>query len=138
MSKRVWISFPLTTSSEVSDASVVSFLKGGQKKELEVEIATFTTKWLVDKSIPFGIDFDTSTVDRNVVIAALPKRVQKILGVTVPVVTGTTDVPHIEEAATIEEVKEIETLAEVDEDAELVEGEIDEDEVSADDPSELR
>jgi hypothetical protein len=137
MSKRVWISFPLTTSSEVSDASVVSFLKGGQKKELEVEIATFTTKWLVDRSIPFSIDFDTSTVDRNVVMAALPKRLQKILGVTVPVVTGTAEVLHVEETAPIEGHEEVEPL-EDEQDAELVESETDEDEVSAHDPSELR
>jgi NCAIR mutase (PurE)-related protein len=137
MNKRVWISFPLTTSSEVSDASVVSFLKGGQKKELEVEIATFITKWLVDRSVGFGIDFDTSTVDRNVVMAALPKRLQKILCVTVPVAAGTIDVPKIEEAASVEGHEEVEPL-EVDEDAEVAEAETDEDEVSADDPSELR
>jgi len=44
----------VTTLCEVSDAAVVSFLKEGQKKELEVEIGAFITKWLMDKNVPFG------------------------------------------------------------------------------------
>jgi len=60
MAKKVWISIPLITVSEANDAAVVSFLKGGLKKELEVETAAFITKWLVDKDVLFGIDFETT------------------------------------------------------------------------------
>jgi hypothetical protein len=67
MAKKVWISIPLMTASEANDAAVVSFLKGGQKKELEVATARFITEWLSDKNIPFGIDFERSSLDRNLV-----------------------------------------------------------------------
>ena len=86
MAKKVWISFPLITTSDLKEESVVTFLKGGQKKDLEVEVAAFVTKWLMDRDVPFGIDFDSCGVDRTVVIESLPKRLQKILGATVPVV----------------------------------------------------
>ena len=75
--------------------SVVTFLKGGQKKELEVEVAAFVTKWLMDRDVPFGIDFGSCGVDRAAVIELLPKRLQKILGATVPVITETADVTQV-------------------------------------------
>ena len=92
MAKKVWISFPLITTSDLKEESVVSFLKGGQKRDLEVEVAAFVTKWLMDKDVPFGIDFDSCGVDRTVVIESLPKRLQKILVASVPVVVETADV----------------------------------------------
>src|ERR1035437_6705111 len=94
MAKKVWMSFPLTTSCDASDASVVAFLKGGQKKELEVEVAAFVTKWMMDRDVPFGIAFDSCGVDRAVVIESLPKRLQKILGASVPVVAEAVDIPQ--------------------------------------------
>src|ERR1035438_8738431 len=84
MAKKVWISFPLVTTRDLKEESVVTFLKGGQKKDLEVETAAFVTKWLMDRDIPFGIDFDSCGVDRTIVIESLPKRLQKILGASVP------------------------------------------------------
>jgi|SRR5665213_2272046 len=113
MAKKVWISFPLSTASEANDAAVVSFLKGGQKKELEVELAAFVTKWMFDKSVPFGIDFDSAAVDRNLVMAALPKRLQKALGVTIPVVPEAGEVapavlPQSEEPVQIEDAGVVE------------------------------
>lgn len=86
MAKKVWISFPLITTIDPKEESVVTFLKGGQKRELEVEVAAFVTKWLMDRDVPFGIDFDSCGVDRTVVIESLPKRLQKILGATAPVI----------------------------------------------------
>jgi hypothetical protein len=79
---KCWISLPLVTASDPKDESVVSFLKGGTKKDLEVEVAAFITKWLMDKDVPFGIDFDSCAVDRALVIESLPKRLQKVLGIT--------------------------------------------------------
>jgi hypothetical protein len=89
MTKKVWISFPLITTSDLKDESVVAFLKGGQKKDLEVEVAAFVTKWLMDKDVPFWLDFESCGVDRAVVIESLPKRLQKILGASAPVIAGT-------------------------------------------------
>lgn len=118
MAKKVWISFPLTTSCDASDASVVSFLKGGLKKELEVEVAAFITKALMDKDVPFGIDFDSCGVDRALVIEALPKRLQKILGATVPVVsdpvvTEPGEVAPAHEGVAVEQTAEVEQAAQV-------------------------
>ena len=115
MAKKVWISFPLITASEANDAAVVSFLKGGLKKELEVETAAFITKWMFDKDVPFGIDFDSAAVDRNLVMAALPKRVQKALGVTIPAVPEAGEVapavvPQVEEPAKIEDAGVVELV----------------------------
>jgi hypothetical protein len=56
MSKKVWISLPLITST------------------------AFITKWLMDKGVPFSIDFESSTLDRNLVLEGLPRRLQKVLG----------------------------------------------------------
>ena len=92
-----WISLPLVTASDPKDESVVSFLKGGSKKDLEVEVAAFITKWLMDRDVPFGIDFDSCGVDRALVIESLPKRLQKILGGTVPVVVDPGEVASSEE-----------------------------------------
>ena len=115
MAKKVWISFPLITTSDLKEESVVTFLKGGQKKDLEVEAAAFITKWLMDKDVPFGIDFDSCGVDRTVVIESLPKRLQKILGASVPVVVETADAPpvvaettQIAEAGAAEQVPAVE------------------------------
>src|ERR1051325_4949661 len=80
MPKKVWLSLPLITSTDPADSSVVGFTKGGQKKELEIEVAAFITKWLMDKNVPFSIDFESSAIDRDVVIEALPKRLQRALG----------------------------------------------------------
>jgi len=103
MAKKAWISFPLITSGDASDASVVTFLKGGLKKELEVETAAFVTKWLMDKDVPFGVDFDSCGVDRALVIEGLPKRLQKILGSTVPVVSETADTTQVETVPAVAE-----------------------------------
>jgi hypothetical protein len=98
MAKKVWISFPLITATDLKEESVVTFLKGGQKKDLEVEVAAFVTKWLMDRDVPFGVDFDSCGVDRTVVIESLPKRLQKILGAAVPAISDSADVPQVEEA----------------------------------------
>src|SRR5690348_1505831 len=103
MAKKVWISLPLTTSCDASDASVVAFLKGGPKKELEVETAAFVTKWLMDKDVPFGVDFDSCGVDRALVIEALPKRLQKVLGVAIPAVAETAEAPQLEDTPPVAE-----------------------------------
>jgi hypothetical protein len=103
MAKKAWISLPLITSCDASDASVVTFLKGGLKKDLEVETAAFVQKWLMDRDIPFGVDFASASVDRALVIESLPKRLQKILGATVPVASDAIDVPQVEEAAQVVE-----------------------------------
>src|ERR1035438_3390829 len=95
MAKKVWISFPLITTSDLKEESVVTFLKGGQKKDLEVEVAAFVTKWLMDRDVAFGIDFDSCGVDRAVVIESLPKRLQKILGATAAVIAETADVTQV-------------------------------------------
>jgi hypothetical protein len=115
MAKKVWISFPLITTSDLKEESVVTFLKGGQKKILEVEVAAFVTKWLMDRDVPFGIDFDSCGVDRAVVIESLPKRLQKILGATAPVIAETADVARVVadstevvEAGTVEQVAAVE------------------------------
>ena len=79
MSKKVWVSLPLITTTDLKDESVVGFLKGGVKKELETETAVFITKWLMDKSVPFSIDFESATVDQNAVLEALPRRLQRLL-----------------------------------------------------------
>jgi hypothetical protein len=102
MAKKVWISLPLLTTTDLADATVVGFLKGGQKKELEVETAAFVTKWLMDKSIPFGIDFESATVDRNLVLDALPKRLQKVLGYPAPAGPDAGGVPQAAAAPPIE------------------------------------
>jgi hypothetical protein len=102
MAKKVWISFPLITTSDLKDESVVTFLKGGQKKELEVEVAAFVTKWLMDRDVPFGIDFNGCGVDRTVVIESLPKRLQKILGASVPVVVETAEGAQVEKSVAVE------------------------------------
>jgi hypothetical protein len=115
MAKKVWISFPLTTARDASDASVVTFLKGGLKKELEVETAAFVTKWLMDRDVPFGVDFDSASVDRALVIESLPKRLQKALGATAPVISETASVPQGEEAAQVEEAGACEQVAAVEE-----------------------
>ena len=106
MAKKVWISLPLITSCEAGDASVVSFLKGGTKKDLEVEVAAFITKWLMDRDVPFGIDFDSCGVDRALVIESLPKRLQKILGATAPVVAEPGEVAPSEEAGAVAQTAE--------------------------------
>ena len=127
MAKKVWISFPLITTSDLKEESVATFLKGGQKKELEVEVAAFVTKWLMDRDVPFGIDFDSCGVDRTVVIESLPKRLQKILGATAPVVVETADVPQVvAETTEVVEAGAAEQVAAVEEavpgeDAEFVE-----------------
>src|ERR1035438_6321446 len=95
MAKKVWISFPLITTSDLKEESVVSFLKGGTKKDLEVEVAAFVTKWLMDRDVPFGIDFESCGVDRAVVIESLPKRLQKILGASVPAAVETADLTQV-------------------------------------------
>ena len=99
--KKVWVSFPLITWRETSDASVVAFLKGGLKKELEVETAAFVTKWLMDKQIPFSVDFDSSTLDRNLVMQTLPRPLQKSLGnpAGAPSVPQTEPPPPVETSA---------------------------------------
>jgi hypothetical protein len=79
MAKRVWVSLPLTTTSDLADATVVGFLKGG-KKTLEIETGAFITKWLVDKGVPFTIEFESSNLDRNLVTQTLPGPLQKSLG----------------------------------------------------------
>jgi hypothetical protein len=107
MARKVWISFPLIRASETSDAAVVSFLKGGLKKELELEAAAFITKWMFDKDVPFSIDFDSATVDRNLVMAALPKRIQKALGVAIPVVVEAGQAVSVEATAEVVEAVEI-------------------------------
>ena len=125
MAKKAWISLPLITSCDASDASVVTFLKGGLKKDLEVETAAFVQKWLMDRDIPFGVDFASASVDRALVIESLPKRLQKILGATVPVASDAIDVPQVEEAAQVveagatEPVTVEEEAAQVDEAAEV-------------------
>ncbi len=118
MAKKVWISFPLITTSDLKEESVVTFLKGGQKKELEIEVAAFVTKWVMDRDVKFGIDFDSCGVDRGAVIELLPKRLQKILIASVPVVAGTADVPQvvadstqIAEAGAAEQVAPVEEAA---------------------------
>jgi hypothetical protein len=78
----------------------------------EVKVRPFN-RLVSTYSVPFLIDFDTLTVDLNVVMAALPKRLQKILGVTVPVVAGTPDLPHIEEGGKLEPPAEVEQDVEV-------------------------
>jgi hypothetical protein len=119
MSRKVWISFPLITASEINDAAVVSFLRGGLKKELEVETATFLTKWLMDKGLPYRIDFNSAPVDRNLVLAALPKRLQKVLGVTVPAATEVGEVAAVGEVlqagapAPVEDAVAVEQAVEV-------------------------
>lgn len=80
MAKKVWVSLPLIPTTDPADAMVGNFLKGGQRKTLEIETAAFVTKWCMDNSIPFSIDFESATVERNLVMEALPKRLQKILG----------------------------------------------------------
>jgi hypothetical protein len=79
MSKKVWVSLPLITTTDLKDEAVVGFLKGGVKKELDTETAVFITKWLMDKSVPFSIDFDSAMVDQNAVLEALPRRLQRLL-----------------------------------------------------------
>ena len=115
MAKKVWISFPLITTSDLKDDAVVTFLKGGQKKELEIEVAAFATKWLMDRDVPFGIDFDSCGVDRTVVVESLPKRLQKILGASVPVIAGTADAPQGEKAEAVVEAPQGEQVAAVEE-----------------------
>ncbi len=119
MPKKVWISLPLITSSEAGDASIVSFLKGGVKKNLEVEVAAFITKSLMDKNVPFGIDFDSCGVDRALVIEALPKRLQKILGAAIPLVAEPGEVAPSEVAGQVEEADAIEHAAEVQKTAQV-------------------
>ncbi len=80
MAKKVWVSLPLTVAAEATDEAVVAFTKGGPKKELEVEVAAFIMKWLMDRNVPFVIDFESSTVDRKAALDALPRRLQKALG----------------------------------------------------------
>ena len=154
MAKKVWISFPLITTSDLKEESVVTFLKGGQKKELEVEVAAFVTKWLMDKDVPFGIDFDSCGVDRALVTESLPKRLQKILGATVPVVaergevapqvvaepTDVVEAGAAEQVAAVEEVvsgEEAGAAEEIAEAAEVAE-EPSGGDVGEDGPSELR
>jgi hypothetical protein len=52
MAKKVRISIPLITASEANDVSVVRLLKGGLKKELEVETAAFLTKCMFRQGRP--------------------------------------------------------------------------------------
>ena len=117
MAKKVWISFPLITTSDLKEESVVAFLKGGQKKEIEVEVAAFVTKWLMDRDVPFGIDFDSCGVDRAIVIESLPKRLQKILApviaepVAIPEGQGVTqvaDVGAVGDAVVVGETTDVE------------------------------
>ena len=95
MAKKVWISIPLVTASEANDAAVVSFLKGGQKRELEVETATFITKWMSDKSVPFHIDVERSSPER--IVAPAPQGAPD--GATVPVVAETDKVVEVGDVA---------------------------------------
>lgn len=117
MAKKIWISLPLITATDLKDESVVSFLKGGSKKDLEVEVAAFITKWLMDRDVPFGIDFDSCGVDRTLVIESLPKRLQKLLGATAAVVADPGEGVPSEEAAegtaVVEQVAEVKEAAQV-------------------------
>ncbi len=125
MAKEVWISFPLITTTDLKDESVVTFLKGGLKKELEVETAAFLTKWLMDKDVPFGVDFDSSGVDRSLVIESLPKRLQKILAPVIaePVVVPVGEaVKQVEDAGSVEEVTVAEEATDVEEAADVEQG----------------
>ena len=122
MAKKVWISLPLITSCEAGDASVVSFLKGGTKKDLEVEVAAFITKWLMDRDVPFSIDFDSCGVDRTLVIESLPKRLQKILGATAAVVAEAGEAAPSEESAVDAETGAVEDEAEAAEAGEELHG----------------
>ncbi len=70
----------MTTEADPADAAVASFLKEGLKRELEVDTAAFVMKWLMDRDVPFSIDFESATVDRDAVLGALPRRLQKVLG----------------------------------------------------------
>ena len=100
MAKKYWISIPLCTASEANDAAVVSFLKGGLKKELEAEVAAFITKWMLDKSVPFLIAVESSSPERNLVLAPAPQASQNAPGgVTVPVVAEAGKVVDAQEVA---------------------------------------
>jgi hypothetical protein len=112
---QITTSFPLSTSCDANDASVVTFLKGGLKKELEVETAAFLTKWLMDRDVPFGVDFDSSGVDRALVIESLPKRLQKALGATAPVIAEAVDIPQVGEGAQVAETGAAGQVAEIPE-----------------------
>jgi hypothetical protein len=85
MAKKYWISLPLIAVENATDAAVAAFTKGGPKKELEVEVAAVIMKWLMDRNVPFTIDFDSATVDRTAAFEALPRRLQKALGYKAPV-----------------------------------------------------
>jgi hypothetical protein len=80
VAKKAWILLPLITATDLKDESVVAFLKGGVTKDLEIEAAAFITRWLMHKSIPFARDFEASPIDRDTVLEALPRRLQKVLG----------------------------------------------------------
>ena len=127
MAKRIWISIPLTTTADLKEEAVVSFLKGGTKKDLEVEVAAFITKWLLDKDVPFGIAFDSCGVDRALVIECLPKRLQKIVGssaaaIAENVVTESGEVVPAEDAAEVADVGALEQVADVEDAEALVAG----------------
>jgi hypothetical protein len=115
MPKKIWISLPLVTTADLKDDAVVAFLKGGQKKDLEVEVAAFITKALMDKDVPFGIDFDSCGVDRALVIESLPKRLQKILGASAAGVAEPGEVAASEAAVEVPEVADVEQATDVEE-----------------------
>lgn len=85
MAKKYWISLPLVAAGNATDEATIAFTKGGPKKELEIEVAALIMKWLIDRNIPFGIDFESATVDRTAALEALPRRLQKALGYKTPV-----------------------------------------------------
>lgn len=115
MAKKVWLSFPLITASEANDAAVVSFLKGGLKKELEVETATFITKWMLGKSVPFVIAVESSSLERNLVVAPSPQEeLQTAPGVVpVPAVAETDRVIEAGDVAEHSADTAVEQIAEV-------------------------
>jgi hypothetical protein len=106
----------LTTTTDLTDSEVVGFLKGG-KKTLEIETGAFITKWLADKSVPFTIDFASSTLDRSLVMAALPGSIQQasknpVVGLSVPQTEPPTPaVTSADEASTSVELPAVATPA---------------------------
>jgi hypothetical protein len=80
MTKRVWIAIPLITTAEATREDLMAFLQNRTKREIDLETAAFIMKSLMDRNAPFTIDFESATIDRNVVLEALPKRLQRALG----------------------------------------------------------
>lgn len=76
--KKVWISIPIVTN-EPTNTAAVDFLENG-RKDLEVKTAAFIAQYLFDNCTKFSVDFESTKIQKESVLASIPRRIQRLIG----------------------------------------------------------